>query len=300
MFPDMISNAKEETIMKARMIFLGLCCAVAAVSCQKADDSAPITGPVSITLSRDDIGTKTDLSVSGTGFTRVWKAGDAISIIDLTGKNEKFTLTAGAGTGTATFTNATSSYATGSSGTVRILYPYTNAEDGFRWDRSLENQGTGALADLGNYDLLYGSGYFEDGIYSAYETTLSAQCTFFKIPSGVKFLNTTGSATIEKLTLEEDANLMAVNHRPGKTALSATTETGTITLENIPLTNGALTQDVYIAFIDEGYNTYNFKLKIKLTGSTTIYTFDLPRNDYLSSDALYNLKQSNFTPQDII
>ncbi len=285
--------------MKARLFILSLCCAIAAVSCQKEEKTKePTKGPVTITLSRDDIGTKTTLTTSGAGLNRVWSASDKVSVIDAYGNNEMFTLVSGAGTATATFLNASSVYATGTHG-IRIIYPYTNTKDGYNWwIRSMENQGTGSLANLGNYDFLYRQGNIVDGIYTS-GGTFNSQSTFFKIPSGIKFLNTTGSSTIETMVLEETANKMGYRARNNSNSNSAAVDNGSVTLENIPLTDGALTQDVYISFIYRPTPDYNFNLKIKLVGNATIYTFPLMTSEYLTNNHIYNFTQAKFTPKDI-
>ena len=48
--------------MKTKLFFLGLCCAAAAVSCNHFDDTNVGRGPLTITLTKDDMATKTLLT----------------------------------------------------------------------------------------------------------------------------------------------------------------------------------------------------------------------------------------------
>lgn len=297
--------------MKTRLLILGLCCTFAAISCTSIDDSASAPKPVTITLSKDDISTKTTLTEKTEGgLSRVWAEGDAVSVIYIKdydvpggGINDKFVLTSGAGTTTGTFTCASSSIPMTGEVYVRIVYPYAETNELFdRCDYSLANQSAGKLSDLGKYDLIMGRGKFTDGVFSITEN-LSNLVLFFRIPAGTKLFNTTETVSIKTLTLSAAEDNFIKNSISVFTNNNQnSTDKGSISLQSITgLTNGTLPSDVFIALATDSKSSFKFKLSI--TTSAPIpdkeYTFLFERNDYLSYGKVYTLKQSLFTPQDI-
>ena len=239
--------------MKTRFLFLGLCCALAAISCTSIDDSASATKPLTITLTKDDSTTKTTFATDGTGLTRVWKEGDAVSVLyivsDTEYYNEKFILSAGAGTTKGTFICASSHIPTTGTANVEILYPYTEDSSVYSYclTRSLANQGNGSLDNLGNYDWMYAKGTFTDGVFSA-TSTLESEVSFLKIPKGTKLYGSEDDATSVNLILSEANSYLSTSiHNSNKTYDWSTITGGSVTLTGIALSEKKTVSDIYIA-----------------------------------------------------
>lgn len=239
--------------MKTRFLFLGLCCALAAISCTSIDDSASATKPLTITLTKDDSTTKTTFATDGTGLTRVWKEGDAVSVLyivsDTEYYNEKFILSAGAGTTKGTFICASSHIPTTGTANVEILYPYTEDSSVYSYclTRSLANQGNGSLDNLGNYDWMYAKGTFTDGVFSA-TSTLESEVSFLKIPKGTKLYGSEDDATSVNLILSEANSYLSTSiHNSNITYDWSTITGGSVTLTGIALSEKKTVSDIYIA-----------------------------------------------------
>jgi hypothetical protein len=294
--------------MKTRLFFLGLCCAAAAISCNNFDDTNVSRGPLTITLSKDDMATKTTLAEKTEGgLSRVWSEGDAVSVIYIEtydvpggGINDKFVLTAGAGTTTGTFTCASSSIPMTGTAEVRILYPYTETTSD-RCDQSIAVQ-TGKLSDLGKYDLLFGSGCFTDGSFTIYSyEKIKGRTLFLKIPKETKFFNTSSTVSIKELTLSAAEGNFLINESSTFTNLKqGASKKGNITINtSYELTNGTLQEDIYIAIMTESTNNYKFNLTLKTT-SDAVYIFPFSRLDnYMYNGYIYALSTTTFTPQDL-
>lgn len=253
--------------MKTRFLFLGLCCALAAISCTSIDDSASATKPLTITLSKDDSTTKTTFATSDTGLTRVWKEGDAVSVLYIVKEtdspseaeyyNEKFVLSAGAGTTKGTFTCASSHIPTTGTANVQILYPYTEDSSVISYclTRSLANQGNGSLDHLGNYDCMYAKGTFTDGVFSA-TSTLESEVSFLKIPKGTKLYDSEVDATTINLTLSEANGYLSTSlHNSVIKYGWSTLSGGAVTLTGIALSEKKTVSDIYIAISCMSYRS---------------------------------------------
>lgn len=295
--------------MKTKLFFLGLCCAAAAVSCNHFDDTNVGRGPLTITLTKDDMATKTLLTEKTEGgLSRVWSEGDAVSVLYIKdyevpggGINDKFVLTAGAGTTTGTFTCASSSIPmTGEAG-VRILYPYTETNTSFdRCEQSLAVQ-TGKLSDLPKYDLLFGEGHFTDGSFAIYSSErIKSRCVFLKIPKETKFFNTSTTVSIKSVTLSGVNPDFLINQFNTFTNVrQGASINGSITINtSYELTNGTLQEDIYIALMTKSTNDCQFNLTLK-TASDVEYVFPFSRSDYMYTGNLYALTTTTITPKDL-
>ena len=286
--------------MKTRFLFLVLCCALAAISCTSIDDSASATKPLTITLSKDDSTTKTTFATDGTGLTRVWKEGDAVSVLYIVSEtkyyNEKFVLSAGAGTTKGTFMCASSHIPTTGTANVQILYPYT--EDSSVYDycltRSIANQGNGSLDNLGNYDWMYAKGTFTDGVFSA-TSTLESEVSFLKIPKGTKLYNDGDDATTINLTLSEANNYLSTSIHNSKISYDwSTISGGSVTLTGIALSEKKTVSDIYIAIsCMSGRNDYSFKFTVK-KDDTTLSEITIKRNTSIERAHVYTIPSTKF------
>lgn len=281
--------------MKTRFLFLGLCCTLAAISCTSIDDSATATKPLTINLSKDDSTTKTTFAADETGLTRVWKEGDAVSVLYIVSEteyyNEKFVLSAGAGTTKGTFTCASSHIPTTGTANVQILYPYTedSSADGNCWTRSLANQGNGSLDNLGNYDWMYAKGTFTDGVFSA-TSTLESQVSFLKIPKGTKLYDSEVDATTINLTLSEANNYLSTSIKNSKKTYGwSSIDPGSVTLTGITLSEKKTVSDIYIAIscMDER-NDYAFTFNC-YKGSEALSSYTFTRNSSIDRAHVYTI-----------
>lgn len=286
--------------MKTRFLFLGLCCALAAISCTSIDDSASATKPLTITLSKDDSTTKTTFDINGTGLTRVWKEGDAVSVLyivsDTEFYNEKFVLSAGAGTTKGTFMCTSSHIPTTGTANVQILYPYTEDSSVFSYclTRSIANQGNGSLDNLGNYDWMYAKGTFTDGVFSA-TSTLESEVSFLKIPKGTKLYNDVDDATTINLTLSEANNYLSTSIHNSKISYDWSTITvGAVTLTGIALSEKKTVSDIYIAIsCMSGRNDYLFNLTVK-KDDTILSDFTFNRDNSIERAHVYTIPSTYF------
>ncbi len=291
--------------MKTRFLFLGLCCALAAISCTSIDDSASATKPLTITLTKDDSTTKTTFATDGTGLTRVWKEGDAVSVLYIVKEtdspseaeyyNEKFVLSAGAGTTKGTFTCASSHIPTTGTANVKILYPYTEDSSVYSYflTRSLANQGNGSLDNLGNYDWMSVKGTFTDGVFSA--TSLESEVSFLKIPKGTKLLADENDATTINLTLSEGNNYLSTSiHNSYISYESSTITAGSVTLTGIVLSEKKTVSDIYIAIsCMSGRNDYRFNFTVK-KDDTTLSEITINRNTSIERAHVYTIPSTKF------
>ncbi len=284
--------------MKTSFLFLGLCCALAAISCTSIDDSASATKPLTITLTKDDSATKTTFAADGTGLTRVWKEGDAVSVLyivsDTEYYNEKFILSAGAGTTKGTFMCASSHIPTTGTANVKILYPYT--EDSvyeYFLTRSLANQGNGSLDNLGNYDWMSVKGTFTDGVFSA--TSLESEVSFLKIPKGTKLLADENDATTINLTLSEGNNYLSTSiHNSYISYESSTITAGSVTLTGIALSEKKTVSDIYIAIsCMSGKSDYRFTFTVK-KDDTLLSEITMTRATSIERAHVYTIPSTNF------
>lgn len=290
--------------MKTRLFFLGLCCAAAAISCNNFDDTNVSRGPLTITLTKDDMATKTLLTEKTEGgLSRVWSEGDAVSVLYIPGGgiNDKFVLTAGAGTTTGTFTCTSSSIPMTGEAEVRILYPYTETNTSFdRCEQAIAVQ-TGKLADLSKYDLLFGEGHFTDGSFAIYASDrIKSRCVFLKIPKETKFFNTSSTVSIKSITLSGVNSDFLINQFNTFTNLKqGASINGNITINtSYELTNGTLQEDIYIAIMTKSTTECKFNLTLKTT-SDVEYVFPFSRSDYMYTGNLYALKTTTITPKDL-
>lgn len=281
--------------MKTSFLFLGLCCALAAISCTSIDDSASATKPLTITLSKDDSTTKTTFAIDGTGLTRVWKEGDAVSVLYIVSEteyyNEKFVLSAGAGTTKGTFMCASSHIPTTGTANVKILYPYTEDSSVYSYflTRSLANQGNGSLDNLGNYDWMSVKGTFTDGVFSA-PSTLESEVSFLKIPKGTKLLADEVDATTINLTLSEENNYLSTSiHNSYISYDSSTITGGSVTLTGIALSEKKTVSDIYIAIsCMSDRSDYCFTFTV-IKDDTILSVFTFNRGDSIKRAHVYTI-----------
>ena len=293
------------TKMKLTRLFLGICCAAAALAaCSKAEKvtkEAP-TRPMTITLSTDEPSTKISVDYNGTNkYTHKWQTGDALSVlivVDGTGYNDKFELVSGAGTNTGVFSCATSHIPALGNIDVTYIYPYTTEKDGDSWwKRSIENQGNGSLANLCKYDMLAARAAYTDGVYSYYMSggTPDFQVFFLKLPAGLQLVgNSTGNHSVDielSGTGATDINIDFLNHINLKTA---TTNTGTIKLTSVALSDGKLVSDTYIACGTNYGSDRTFSLSVKEGSSSVRYDLTHPGRLYVGN--VYKLSQTHFSP----
>jgi hypothetical protein len=293
------------TKMKLTRLFLGICCAAAAlISCSKAEKvtkEAP-TRPMTITLSTDEASTKISVDYNGTDtYTHKWQSGDAISvrtIIDGVGYNDKFELVSGAGTNTGVFSCATSHIPASGVARPTFFYPYTAEKSGTGWwKRSIENQGNGSLANLGKYDMLYAEAIYTDGVFDRYPSggTPFLQVFFLKLPAGLQLVgNSSGSHSVDIELSGTGETEVVIEFLNNVNLNTATTNTGTIKLTGVALSDGKLVSDTYIA----GHTNYGsdrtFSLSVK-EGSSNV-SYDLTRSGWLEDGTVYKLSQTQFTP----
>lgn len=285
--------------MKTRFLFLGLCCALAAISCTSIDDSASATKPLTITLTKDDSATKTTFAADGTGLTRVWKEGDAVSVLYIVKEtdspseaeyyNEKFVLSAGAGTTKGTFTCASSHIPTTGTANVQILYPYTEDSSvySFCLTRSLANQGNGSLDNLGNYDWMYAKGTFTEGVFSA-TSPLESQVSFLKIPQGTQLINVDATNINLTLSVASDYLSTSIHNSVIKYDWSAITP-GSVTLTGIALSEKKTVSDIYIAIsCMDGREDYAFTFDC-YKGSEVLSSNTFTRNSSIDRAHVYTI-----------
>ncbi|MBP5517362.1 MAG: hypothetical protein J6X91_01680 [Bacteroidales bacterium] len=292
--------------MKFTRFLLGICCAAAVISsCSKAEkvSKEAETHPMSITLNLDEPTTKVDIAYSGTKYTPTWKAGDAISVVsiityDVEGYNDKFELVSGAGTKTGVFHCATSHIPTTGTARAKVLYPYSNVIQPTNWlERSIENQGTGSLDNLGNYALLYAGLRYEDGVFDGYFASEKPQFQtfFFKLPAGLQLIgNSTGTITVD-IELSATGTTEVFTRRWDSITLnSASSKVGTITLSGVTLTDGKLVSDTYFSVMSRNRSGETYAITVKQGGSSV--TYDLTHTAYSSNGNVYKLSQTQFTP----
>lgn len=292
--------------MKITRFLFGICCAAAVVSsCSKAEKASKEaeTHPMTITLNLDEPSTKVDIAHSGTKYTPTWKEGDAISVISIItygseGYNDKFDLVSGAGTKTGVFYCATSHIPSSGEADPRVLYPYSDVIQSSSWlKRSIANQGTGSLDNLGNYALLYARMLFVDGVFDRFFTSETPRfSTFFlKMPAGLQLVgNSTGAASVD-IVLSGSGETEVYSSRLDNIILrSASTDEGDITLSGVTLTDGKLTSDTYIALLMNSGSNRTFDISVKQGASSV--TYNLTHSGYFSNGTLYNLSQTQFTP----
>ena len=293
--------------MKITRFLLGICCAAAAlISCSKADSpKVEETHPMSFTISTDDVPTKTTITYDGSSYSHTWKAGDAFSVISIvTAESEyymdKFVLTSGAGTKTGTFSCATSHIPTSGDRQPTLIYPYTDVKNSFGWwVRSLENQGNGSLANLGDYALIYAKPYFKDGEFSHWPSggRPDFQVAFFKLPAGLQIVgNSSGSHSVDIVLSGSGSTEVMNEFLNSETKNTATTNTGDISLTGVSITDGKLVQDTYIAFCCRFSSLSSYDFVITVKEGTNSVSYSLNRTSNMSEGKVYNLKQSHFTP----
>lgn len=292
--------------MKFTRFLLGICCAAAVISsCSKAEkvSKEAETHPMSITLNLDEPTTKVDIAYSGTKYTPTWKAGDAISVVsiityDVEGYNDKFELVSGAGTKTGVFHCATSHIPTTGTARAKVLYPYSNVIQPTNWlERSIENQGTGSLDNLGNYALLYAGLRYEDGVFDGYYASESPrfQTFFLKMPAGLQLVgNSTGTITVDIDFSATGTTEVFTRRWDSITLNSGSSKTGTITLSGVTLTDGKLVSDTYFSVMSRNRSGETYAVTVKQGGSSV--TYNLTHTAYSSNGNLYNLSQTQFTP----
>jgi len=292
--------------MKITRFLLGMFCAAAVISsCSKAEKvtKEAETHPMTITLNIDEALTKVDIAHSGSKYTPTWKAGDAISVISIIdygeeGYNDKFELVSGAGTKTGVFYCATSHIP--STGTVdpRVLYPYSDVIQPADWlERSIANQGTGSLENLGNYALLYARMYYIDGVFDRYFVSESPgfQTFFLKMPAGLQLVgNSTGTVSVDIVLSALGETKVYSERWDSITLRSATSNEGDITLSGVTLTDGKLASDTYISVSTNNKSGETYAVTVKQGASSV--TYNLTHSDYSYNGRLYNLSQTQFTP----
>lgn len=292
--------------MKITRFLLGICCAAAVISsCSKAErvTKEAQTHPMTITLNLDEALTKVDITHSGSKYTPVWKEGDAISVISVItygseGYNDKFELVSGAGTKTGVFECGESHIPSTGEVDARVLYPYSDVIQPTDWlERSIANQGTGSLENLGNYALLFARMRFKDGVFDGYYITEKPQYTmyFLKMPADLQLVgNSTGNASVD-IVLSASGETKVYSRRWDSITLkSATSKEGSISLSGVPLIDGRLARDTYIAFWTNSGSDRTFDISVKQGASSV--TYNLTHSGYFSNGTLYNLSQTQFTP----
>lgn len=292
--------------MKKSIIIIGIiACAALMVSCNKTDkapQSKQQGHPMTLTLSIEDVSTKTTLSVDAGVYHRVWKAGDNISVIySVAGvpKNERFTLTDGAGTATGTFA-CPNSELTGTQYDIHFLYPYTSQEWSSSWwkvDISEQYYGVIDYGYLGGYDIMWGYGYYKDDAFTM-TSPLTSMVYYLHIPKSTTIVSGSSGDLTVSLTLAADGSTELHNERLVSKTLSSTSHNeGNIVLKWVDLTDGALQNDVYIATMSDNVANETFTLTVK-DDSSNQCTYNIGRgaDKYLYNGQVYHLSQTNFTP----
>lgn len=295
--------------MKLTRFIFGLCCAAAAlVSCSKEDISkAEETSPVTITISTDDLATKTVIGRDDESgkYTHTWKEGDALSCIIVNSSTDyyldKFVLVSGAGTKTGTFKcEASHINKTGYTYPI-IIYPYTDQEAGGWYLWSWENQVGGSLENLSKYVVLYARASFQDKVFKGWygmdgKPAFLADSYFLKFPQGLQIVgNAPGNHTVD-LTFSASGSSSVFNAQYyNKKAYQGNRVTGSIKLTGVALTDGRLAKDTYMyvrASTDPGYT---FTLEVEEGSNSVSYTLT-SGSSYKSTGGVYKFAQANFTP----
>ena len=292
--------------MKTRLLILGLCCTLAAISCTSIDDSSSAPRPVTITLSREDAVTKTQFTVDDKNLNRSWKEGDAVAIIYQyptgTYNYEKFVLISGKDTQTGTFKCDASKLPTDAEVYVHVRYPYSDEDE---WTPStgvlnivFSDQGSGTLANLGKYDLMVSTKYnfkfykYNNGVWDVNQ--LEVLNTFLHIPAGTQFLTgSTGSDSFTTVTVSGEK--IANQYKVGLKENNISTTEGPVSLSNIELMDGKAVNDIYISIIPKS-DANKLTFTCKLNSNSTEYVYSLERSSDLTAGKVYHLG-SAFTPQ---
>lgn len=288
-------------IMK-KIVYITLAFAALLTACSKAEQPETKVQPhhVELTLTTDQVATKTTISTDGSTYNRVWKKGDRVSVIYWTGSdpvvahNECFTLIDGAGTTTGTF-GCDESELSGSQA-IRVLYPYTTAEDNDSWWlRSIENQAYGILDYLGDYDMMFGSGSYNGSAFSV--GALEPLVFYLHFPAGLQLVgNSAGSATVT-LSLTGMAGTTVrnqlLNH---KTLNTATANEGAINVTDVQLTDGCLVSDIYMAVNTLEKSNESFNLTVADDTHSCFYMFGRGEGKYLYKGQIYHMAESQFSP----
>jgi len=292
--------------MKKIIVLISVACATLFAACNKMETPTTETRPhpVTLTLSSDQIETKTTISEDDGSFTRTWKAGDKVSVIykdagDVA-RNDCFTIVSGAGTTSASFACPGSYLADGATN-IRILYPYTDddSDNDSYWHRYIEYQSYGTISDgyMGNNDLMYGSGSYSDGTLTV-SSALSTQVFWLRIPAGVTLVDGLSGSNTATLTLSGMSGTELRNCiKNAKTGTTATKSGGSINLEYVSLTDGALTEDIYIACMSKGDENESISMTV-LNKDDNIQSgiYTLSHTGYFYTGRVYSLQQSDLDP----
>jgi len=277
--------------MKKTIIFICIACVALFVSCTKAE--LPSAGRLlTVTLSSDQI-SKTDISGSAGSYTREWSKGDKISVIyyvESVAKNECFELVDGEGTTTGTF--ACSSSEITEDQYVRFLYPYTTETNaaGTYWKRSIAEQYSGSKSNMGDYDLMYGTGKFTSGAFNV-TSGFNSQVFYLHFPAGLQLASGRSGQEIVELTLSATGtttlNNAIINN---KTVTTASTTAGKINLSSVYLYDGAIQYEAFMAINTDGIEDETFQLEVKYGEDTC--TYDISHSGYLYNGRIYHMTQA--------
>ena len=295
--------------MKLIRLFLGICCAVAVLSACSKEDNAKVeeTGPATITISTDDLATKTVIGRDDESgkYTHTWKDGDALSCIIVNSSSDyyldKFVLVSGAGTKSGTFA-CSSSHINASGYTYPIIiYPYTEEESSGWYTWSWENQEGGSLENLSKYIMLYARASFEDRVFKGWYTpsekpSFIADSYFLKFPEGLQIVgNASGNHTVDLTFSASGSSYVRIRQQYSKTSYSSNSVNGSIKLTGVALVDGKLAKDTYMYVKTNTNPGSTYTLEVKEGSNSVSYTLTSGSN-YKSTGRMYKLNQSNFTP----
>ena len=145
--------------------------------------------------------------------------------------------------------------------------------------------------------MLYAEAIYTDGVFDRYPSggTPYLQVFFLKLPAGLQLVgNSTGNHSVDielSGTGATDINIDFLNHINLKTA---TTNTGTIKLTSVALSDGKLVSDTYIACGTNYGSDRTFSLSVKEGSSSVRYDLTHPGRLYVGN--VYKLSQTHFSP----
>ncbi|MBQ1886428.1 MAG: hypothetical protein II157_04415 [Bacteroidales bacterium] len=295
--------------MKLTRFLVGICCAAAVLTSCSKDENIKVeeTSPVTITISTDDLATKTVIGRDDESgkYTHTWKDGDALSCIIAHSSTEyymdKFVLVSGAGTKTGTFSCSNSHVKAEGYTYPTIIYPYSDEEDGGWYNWSWENQEGGSLENLSKYIVLYARATFQDKVFKGWfgmDSTprFLADSYFLKFPQGLQIVgNAPGNHTVDLTFSASGSSTVKNRQQYAKNYYSGTSVDGSIKLTGVALTDGKLAKDTYMYVRASREPGSTFTLEVKEGTNSVSYTLT-SGSSYKSTGGVYKLNQSNFTP----
>ena len=273
----------KKTLRTLFMGMMALLAGTALTSCSNDDElqTAPEgqKGYVEFSLSRG-ADTRTAHSFSKTGLAMTWSEGDKVVVFygGSTGIAEVFDMVSGAGTKTATFAKEDSKLAD-KSGDIEIVYrPNFDGSKSYSENIFDFSKQDGTLENLGKYDYLLFYATLTNGKINYDEISFHAAMSILRFPTDIDF--GTGTTTAD----------FVFSGGGNKQALYSAPTLGDITVENVSLTNGKLSQDLYIAvWGDISPNT------LKVGDKTFVIPNELD-NGKVYTFAQENLREVDTTP----